>query len=70
MTNAITAATVLAEIETLSEAKEIARDMRKTALAVEAKYGPDHSTAKMFSERYWDFIDEMTFKFSKAHTAA
>lgn len=61
---AITAATVLAEVDTLAEAKEIAREMRKTALVVEAKYGPDHSTSKMFSDRYWDFIDEMAFKFA------
>lgn len=61
----ITAATVLAGVNTLAEAKEIARDMRQAALVVEAKYGPDHSTSKEFSARYWDFIDEMTFKFAK-----
>lgn len=66
MASAITAATVLAEVETLAEAKEIARDMRATALAVEAKYGADDDTAKIFSERYWNFVDEMAVKFSKA----
>ena len=56
---AITPETVLAEVATLAEAKEIARDMRKTSLSVSAKYGEGHPIAKMFSNRYWDFVDAM-----------
>lgn len=49
---------------TLSEAKEIARDMRQTAITVERRYGSDHHITKTFNDRYLDFVDEMVFKYS------
>lgn len=61
---AITAETVLADVATLAEAKEIARGMRETALVVENALGGDHPTAKAVSNRYWAFVDEMAFKFA------
>ena len=61
---AITPETILADVETLTEAKEIARSMRETALVVAKAYGDDHPTAKVFSDRYWAFVDEMAFKFA------
>lgn len=60
----ITADTVLAEVSDLAEAKAIARDMRATALSVEAKYGVDHVIAKEFSDRYFGFVDAMAEKFA------
>ena len=50
---------VIAECADLAEAKEIARDMKKSALAVASKYGADHPIAKSLSDRYWDFVDVM-----------
>ena len=61
---AITAETILADVATLAEAKEIARGMRETALVVEKALGVDHTTAKAVSDRYWAFVDEMAFKFA------
>lgn len=60
---AITADTLLATA-TLAEAKEIARDMRTTALAVEGKYGMGHPIAQSFTDRYFDFVDAMAEKFA------
>lgn len=60
----ITADTVLSEVSTLVEAKAIAADMRKTVLVLETTYGANHPTAKMFSDRYFDFVDVMAEKFA------
>ena len=59
---AITPETILADVATLAEAKEIARGMRETALVVANALGDDHPTAKSVSDSYWAFIDEMAFK--------
>ena len=59
----ITPDSVLAEVSNLAEAKSIARDLRATALAVESKYGMDHTIAKEFSDRYFDFVDAMAEKY-------
>lgn len=64
MSKAITVETLLAEVSDISEAKCIARDMRATALAVEAKYGMNHPTARSFTDRYFDFVDAMAEKFA------
>ena len=61
---AITAETILAGIDTFAEARAFASDMRKTALIVAEALGDDHPSAKAASDRYWAFIDEMTFKFA------
>lgn len=61
---AITPETILADVETIAEAKKIAREMRETALVVAKALGSDHPTAKSVSESYWAFVDEMAFKFS------
>lgn len=61
---AITPETILADVETLAEAKDIARGMRETALVVAGALGYDHPTAKSASDSYWAFIDEMAFKFA------
>ena len=61
---AITADTVLSEVETLAEAKEIARSLRQTMMVVEAKYGMGHSTTKIYADRYFDFVDAMAEKFA------
>lgn len=55
---------VLEECATLEEAKEVARDMRKTSIAVANKYGTEHPTAKGFSDRYWAFVDAMAERFA------
>lgn len=55
---------LLEEVSSLAEAKEIAREMRQTAMVVTAKYGSDHPTAKGFSDRYWNFVDAMAEKFA------
>lgn len=60
----ITADTVLAEIKTLAEAKAIAADMRKTVATLEVAYGAHHPTAKIFSDRYFAFVDAMAEKFA------
>lgn len=60
----ITADTVLAEVETLAEAKAIARDLRLTAIAVADKYGLTHATTKIFDDRYMNFVDAMAEKFA------
>lgn len=61
---AITADTVLATVNTLAEAKEIARDLRLTAIAVANKYGLSHPTTKVFDDRYMNFVDAMAEKFA------
>ena len=61
---AITPETILADVKTLAEAKDIAREMRETALVVARSLGDDHPTAKSVSDSYWAFVDEMAFKFS------
>ena len=61
---AITPETILADVATLAEAKEIAREMRETALVVAKAHGADSDTAKVFDDRYWAFVDEMAFKFA------
>lgn len=61
---AITAESVLAEVETLAEAKAIARDMLKTASVVAAARGADSAVAAEFSARYWNFVDAMVEKFT------
>ena len=58
---AITPETVFADITTLAEAKLIVRDVRLTAIAVAAKYGSNHPTAKMFSDRYDAYLDALAF---------
>jgi hypothetical protein len=60
MAKAITAETLLDKMTTLSEAKEMARFMRETTLAVE-RAGKDASS---MSKRYDDFIDEMAYRYS------
>lgn len=50
--------------ETLCEAKNIARDMKQTLMAVERRYGADHHISKLFDDRYWGFVDAMVFKYS------
>ena len=67
---AITPDTVFADVETLAEAKLIVRDVRLTAIAVESKYGPDHSITKMFSERYDSYLDALAFYANKKAFAA
>ena len=61
---AITPETILKDVATLAEAKEIARGMRETALVVANTLGDDHPTAKSVSESYWSFVDEMAHKFA------
>lgn len=61
---AITSETILANIATLEDAKEVARDMRKTVLVVEAAHGEASEIARSVSARYFDFIDAMSAKFS------
>ena len=61
---AITAETILAGVATLAEAKAIARDMRHTAIVVANAHGETSDIARLVSARYWDFIDEMAFKFA------
>ena len=61
---AITPETILADVENLAEAKDIAREMREAALVVARSLGDDHPTAKSVSESYWAFVDEMAFKFA------
>lgn len=61
---AITPEAILEDVATLAEAKEIAREMRETALVVANALGDDHPTAKSVSESYWSFVDEMAFKFA------
>lgn len=63
-TKPITPESVLAEVSSLAEAKEIARDMRQTALTVAAKYGEGHPTTVIFSNRYWAFVDAMADHFA------
>lgn len=60
----ITANTVLAEVNTLAEAKAIARDLRHTARVVSDKYGVGHPTTVIFDNRYWDFVDAMAERFA------
>lgn len=60
----ITADTVLAEVNTLAEAKAIARDLRHTARVVSDKYGVGHPTTVTFDNRYWDFVDAMAERFA------
>lgn len=66
----ITPETVFADVHTLADAKEIVADIRATAIAVEKARGADHSTTKIFWDRYWGYVDEMAFKFGKVHKAA
>lgn len=61
---AITAETILADVATLAEAKEIARDMRRTAIVVAEAHGEASDIARSVSARYWDFVDAMAFKFA------
>lgn len=61
---AITAETILADVATLAEAKEIARDMRRTAIVVAEAHGETSAIARSVSARYWDFVDAMAFKFA------
>lgn len=61
---AITPETILADVDTLEEAKEIARGMRETVLVVASSLGDDHPTSKSVSDSYWAFIDEMAAKFA------
>lgn len=61
---AITADTVLAGINTLAEAKAVARDMRHTAIVVANAHGDTSDIARAVSARYWDFVDAMAVKFA------
>lgn len=61
---AITAETILADIATLSEAKEVARGMRETSIVVANAHGEASDIARAVSARYWDFIDAMAYKFA------
>lgn len=60
----ITADTILAEVNTLAEAKAIARDLRHTASVVSDKYGVNHPTTAIFDNRYWNFVDAMAERFA------
>ena len=60
---------LIAETNTLAEAKTIIRDIRKTANIIEAKYGPHHSTTKEFWERYYTYEDEVMMKYSRTLAA-
>ena len=61
---AITAETILADITTLAEAKEMARGMRETAIVVANAHGEASDIARSVSARYWDFVDAMAEKFA------
>ena len=63
-TPAITADTILMGVHTLADAKEIARDMRKTAIVVANAHGEASEIARSVSARYWDFVDAMAEKFA------
>lgn len=56
---------LIAETNTLAEAKTIIRDIRKTANAIEAKYGPHHDMTKEFWVRYYTYEDEVMLKYSR-----
>lgn len=66
----ITPDTVFADVTTLAEAKLIVRDVRLTAVAVAAKYGSDHPTTKIFSDRYDAYLDALAFYASEKAFAA
>jgi hypothetical protein len=61
---AITAETILADVATLAEAKAIARDMRRTSVVVAKAHGEASDIARSVSDRYFDFVDAMAFKFA------
>lgn len=60
----ITGKTIIKDVATKAEAKEIARSMRLTAAYLEKEYGVGHPTAVQFSDRYFDFVDAMAEKFA------
>ncbi|XAI96556.1 hypothetical protein [Microcystis phage Mae-JY35] len=64
MSTAITSDSILVDVHDLVEAKEIARDMRKTAIVVASAYGEASEIARSVSGRYWDFVDAMAEKFA------
>jgi hypothetical protein len=59
MTNDTLIIRAIRSCATVAEAKEILVERRRTVLALEDKYGPDHPTAKMFSNDYWAASDEL-----------
>ena len=64
MSRAITPETILAEVSDIAEAKAIAAGMRRTAVAVEHKYGMEHPIAREFTNRYFDFVDALAEAFA------
>ena len=51
--------------KTLSEAKEIAAELRETAIAIEKKYGVDSAESKPWTDRYVSFVDEMAYMYNE-----
>lgn len=54
----------LAECTTLAEAKDIARELRRTARTVSDKYGEGHPITIAFDNRYWHFVDALVERFA------
>jgi len=55
--------------KTLAEAREIAAEIRASAVAVEKKYGVDSYEAKPWTDRYTAFIDEMAYLYLEGKLA-
>ncbi len=46
---------------TAAEGKAILSDMRRTVLTLEAAYGVEHPTTKLFDADYWAAVDEFAY---------